>query len=171
MNLRYHFKHQILCQFRHLGPVFDVGTKLDLLSRISLTLAVKDAVVIDGLIKEILRMTIFACILSSRCQITLIGSCSCNGPGIHQCHRRNLTILNLRTLPVGEVSGGMANTESIVCRSIACTKARSAEGRLHHSTCGQQISQNSIFRQFHINRCTSRINTQSKGICTDAGTS
>ena len=46
---------------------------------------------------------------------------------IHQRDGCDLAAGRLGTLTVGEVSGGVTDTERIVCGSIACTEARTAE--------------------------------------------
>ena len=159
MDLRNNLHNKILRKCRHLWPVLNIGTKLDLYRRISYTLAVKNTIFINSLIKEIFLTCISSGIFLSRSKESLISSCSSYRAGIHKCHRRNLAILDLRAFTVREISGGMTNAERIVCRCVTSPKARSAESSLNYSTCFQQISQNTIFCQFHINWSTCRINT------------
>ncbi len=82
--------------------------------------------------------------------------------------KANLAILDFGTFAVREVSGRMTDTECIICRSIPCTKARSAKSSLHNSSRFKKSCQNAILSQFHINRSTCRIYTQCEGICTNA---
>ena len=158
MNLGYHFQHQILWQRTHGRPVFNIRTKVNLHRRICHSFAVKDTILIDLLIKEVFRVAELYIQIRCGCQISLVGCCRSNGTGIHQCHRRDLAILQLGTFTVREVSGGMTDTETIIGRRITCTETRSAEcglkdcSGLHQHGCG------TIFNQFHINRHGCRVN-------------
>ena len=100
-------------------------------------------------------------------QISLIRCCRRDGTGIHQRYGRNLTILDLGTFTVREVSGGMTDGERIVRRSVSCAEARSTKRSLDHGSCLHQICQSSVSRQFHVNRCAGRIYTQSKCVISD----
>ena len=157
VNFGNNLQNQILCKCRHLRPVFDVRSKLDLNRRISHAFAVKYTVIVNRFIKEIFLSSVLSCEILSRGKESLVCSCSSDRTGIHKCNRRNLTILDLGAFTVREVSGGMADTESIVCRSISSTEAWTAECSFHNSTCLKKICQNSILSQFHINRSTCRI--------------
>ena len=154
MNLGDHFQNQILRQFRHSRPVFDIGTELNFHRRVRLSFAVKNTVIIDRPIKEILRMAVLPCKLSRRCQITLIGRRCGNRPGVHKRYRRNLSVLDLGSLTVGEVSRCMPDAECIVGRGVTRTETGTAERRLYYRTGSQKVSQNSVLCQFHINRST-----------------
>ena len=105
-----------------------------------------------------------------RCQETFVCGCRCDGTGIHKSHRRNLTILNLGSFTIREVSCRVTDTKRIVRRCIACAKARTTECCFYNCTSLKQICQNTILRKFHINRCTCRIYTQSKLVISDACT-
>ena len=168
MNLRYHFQNQVICQCRHFRPVFDIGTKLDFNRWICHTLAVKHTIFINCFIKVIFWIRINSFKFCCRSQAAFVGCCGSNRTCIHKCNRRNLSILNLGTFTVREVSGRMTNTEGIVGRSISGTKTRSAECCLHDCSCSDQGSQCSVLSQLHVNRSTCRIYTQSK--CTIANT-
>ena len=157
MDLRNNLQNQILCKSRHLRPVLDIRAKLDLNRWICYALAVKYTVIVNRFIKEIFLSSVLSCEILSRGKESLVCSCSSDRTGIHKCNRRNLTILDLGAFTVREVSGGMADTESIVCRSISSTEAWTAECSFHNSTCLKKICQNSILSQFHINRSTCRI--------------
>ena len=61
----------------------------------------------------------------------------------------------------------MTDRECVVRRSISRTKAWSAERRLHNRSGFDQISDCSIFHQFHINRCTCRIYAECKFVRAD----
>ena len=158
MNLGYNLQHQILCKCRHLWPILDVRSKLNLNRRISHTLAVKYAVCINILIKEILLSSVFACEVLCRGQKALVRCSGCNGTCIHKCNGRNLTVLDFGAFTVREVSCSMTDTECIICRSITSAKARSAECSFYNCTCLKKVCQNTVFSQFHINRCACRIN-------------
>jgi len=168
MDLRNNLHDQILRKCSHLRPVLNIRTKLDLYTRISYTLAVKYTIVINCLIKEIFLSCITTRIILCWSQETFV-CCSCrNRTCVHKCNRRNLAILDFGTFAVREVSGRMTDTECIICRSIPCTKARSAKSSLHNSSRFKKSCQNAILSQFHINRSTCRIYTQCEGICTNA---
>ena len=109
MDLRYNFQHKIICQCRHLRPVFDVWSKLDLNRRICHALGIKDTVLINICIKVIFVFAKFTVKFCCRCQNTLICRSCCNGTCIHQCNGRNLTILQLGALTVREVSCRMTD--------------------------------------------------------------
>ena len=83
MNLGYNLQHQILCKCRHLWPILDVRSKLNLNRRISHTLAVKYAVCINCLIKMIGRTCKFHITIRCCCKIPLIGCCCRNRTCIH----------------------------------------------------------------------------------------
>ena len=53
-----------------------------------------------------------------------------------------LSLTRLRAFSVGEVTRGVAERESVVCRDVACTEARTAEGGLDYRACAQQICGN-----------------------------
>ena len=127
MDLRYHFQNQILRQSAHGRPVLDIRAKMDLHTRICHTVAVKYAILVDLAVEEIFRITEFHIQIRCCCQITFIGCGCCDGSGIHQCHRCDLSILKLGTFPVREVSGRMADTESIIGRSIPGAEARTTK--------------------------------------------
>ena len=169
MDLGYYFQNQILCQCRHFRPVFDVWSKLDLNGRICHTFAVKDTILINCLVKEVFLSCIFSGILFCGSQEAFVCCCCCNRSGIHKCNGRNLTVLDLGSLSVREVSGSMADTESIVGRCISCTETWSTKCGFNYSTCSKELCQDTIFCKFHINRRTCRINTESESICSNAG--
>ena len=170
MNLRHHFKHQILCQCRHLRPVFNIRAKLDFYAWICNTLAVKDSILINSFIKEVFLMSVISGKFFRGCQETFVCCCCCDRSCIHKCNRRNLSILDLGAFTIREVSGGMTDAERIVCRCISCTKTWSAECSLNNRTCFKKICQDSISCKFHIDRSTCRINTECKCISSNACT-
>ena len=134
MNFRNYFQYQIIGQCTHFRPVFDIWTKLNFCVRVCYTLAVKDSVFINCLIKEITRFRIFYIKIRCGSQVPLICCSCCNGTCIHQSNRRNLTILNLRTFTIREVSGRVTNTKRIVCRCISSSKARTAKRCFYNCT-------------------------------------
>ena len=168
MNLRYHFKYQILCQCRHLRPVFNIRTKLDFYAWICYTLAVKDSILINSLIKEVFLMSVISGKFFRRCQETFVCCCCRDRSCIHKCNRRNLSILNLGSFTVREVSGCMTDTECIIGRCISGTKAWSAECSFNNSTCLKKVCKDTVSCKFHVDWSTCWINAQSKCICTDA---
>ena len=170
VNLRYDFQDQVLSQCRHLWPVFDVRSELNLHRRICNTLTVEYSVLIDSSIKVIFRIAICSRILSSRSQASFVCCSRRDRTGIHQGYGRDLSILDLRTFTVREVSCRMADTESIICRCITGAEARTTECSFYDGTCLDESCQCSVLCKFHINRCTCRINTQCKCICSDACT-
>ena len=167
VDLRYNFQDQILSQCRHLRPVFDVRSELNLHRRIRNTLTVEYSVLIDSSIKVIFRIAVCSRILSSRSQASFVCCSRRDRTGIHQGYGRDLSILDLRTFTVREVSCRMADTESIICRCITGAKTRTTECSFYDGTCLDESCQCSVLCKFHINRCTCRINTQCKCICSD----
>ena len=159
MNLRNHLQHQMLCQCRHLWPVFDIRAKFNLYRRICHTLTIENTMCINTAVKEILRIGKVCIHIRCRRQISLIRCSGCNRTGIHQCYGSDLSTLQLAAFTVREVSGRVTNRKCIIRWCITGTKTWSTERRLHNSSCLNQICQTSIFSQFHIDRCTCRINT------------
>ena len=157
----------MFCQRRHLWPILDIWSKMDLLSRICHTLAVKYTVCINTAVKEILRIRKVCIHIRSRCQAAFICCCCCNGTSIHKSHGCDLSALKLAAFPVGEVSGGMPDGKGVVGRCISCSEARAAKGGFHNSSCADQIRQPSVLGQFHINGRACRVNTQREFICSD----
>ena len=105
MNLADYLEEQVLRQCTHLRPVPDIGPKLNLHIRVSYAPGVKDTVCINFAVKMILIFSDLPVEIRGRCQCTLAGCRSRNGTGIHQRNRRNLTVLKLAALTVGEVPG------------------------------------------------------------------
>ncbi len=157
MNLADYLENQVLRQRTHLRPVLDIGAKLYLHIRVSHALGVKDAVCINLAVEMIFILSDLPVKVRSRCQHSPIGSRSRNGTGIHQRNRRNLAVLELAALTVGEVPGGVADTESIVCRGITCTEAWSAESCLHDGACLHDGGGTAVSDQLHVYRHGSRI--------------
>ena len=104
VDLRYNFQDQVLSQCRHLRPVFDVRSELDLYRRICNTLTVEDSVLIDISVKVIFRIAVCSRIFGSRSQASFVCCCRCDRTCIHQSYGRNLTVLDLGTFTVREVS-------------------------------------------------------------------
>ena len=162
VNLGNNFQHKILRKRAHSRPVLDIWSKLDLHTRISHSLAVKDTILIDLLIKEVFRVAELYIQIRCGCQITLVGRCRSDRTRIHQCYGSNLSVLYLRALTVREVTCRMTDGKCIICRCISGTKARSAECSLDNGTCLQQIGNGTVLNQFHINRSRRRVYTQRK---------
>ena len=77
--------------------------------------------------------------------------------------RCNLAVLELGAFAVREVSCRVTDRECVVCRSIAGTKARTAERSLHNRSRFHESSPLQPFLiKFHINRHGSRIHAQCK---------
>ena len=108
--------------------------------------------------------------IRGRRQNASVGCCGCNGTGIHESHGGNLSVLQLASLPVREVSGGMADTEGIVGRRIPGSEAGAAEGRLHHCAGLQDGCRTAVADQLHIHGHGRRVNAQSKSARADAFT-
>ena len=157
MDLGYHAKHQIFRKLGHCRPVLDIGTELDLHGRISHTVRIKDTVGINIGIKVILVFSDDTVKLGSSGKHAFVCRRSRNGTGIHKGNGSDLSALQLGALSVREVSGGMADTERIVCGRIACAEAGSAEGCLHYCPCLQKRCRTTVLNKLHINRHGSRI--------------
>ena len=95
--------------------------------------------------------------LRGRGQHTLVGRGCRDGTGVHQGDGSDLSALQLASLSVREVSGGMADAEGVVCRGISRTEAGTAEGRLHDCARLQDRCRRSVFDQLHVNGHGSRI--------------
>ena len=167
MDLTDNTQYQILRQCPHCGPVLDVGTKVDLRIRISHALGVKYAVCVNLGIKVILILAKLTVKIGCGSQHALVGSRCGDGSCIHECHGRNLAILELASLSVREVSGRMTDTERIVCRRVSCAKARSAECGLHHGTGLKDGRCTAVSDQLHVNRHGSGIYAQGKLVRTN----
>ena len=139
MNLGHHLKKQVLWQRRHLRPVLDIRSKLNLNRRICLSLAVKHTVCVNILVKMIFLSCEFHIQVCRCCKEALICRSRRDGTGIHKRNRRNLSVLKLRALTIREISCRMADGQPIVCRSIPRPKARPAERSLHDCSCLHQI--------------------------------
>ena len=110
MNLGDNFEDQMFRQRAHGRPVFDVRSHFDLHGRVCHALAVKDAVLVNAAVEEIFPSFDLHIEVRGRRQETFVG-CRCrNGTGVHQRHRSDLTVLELGTFPVREVSRGMTDT-------------------------------------------------------------
>ena len=164
MDLGNHFHDQVLRKRRHLRPVLDVWSELDLYVRICHAVAVKYSVCVNIAVEVILLSLVFHIHSCSRGQISFICSCCSNRTRIHQCYGSDLSALQLASLTVREVSGRMADRECVVGRCVSCTEAGSAEGGLHNSSCLKQICYRTILHQFHIYRHTCRIYAECKCI-------
>ena len=170
MNLRYHPQQQVLRQRRHLRPVFDIRSKLYCYGGIRLPFGIKDTIFIYFGV-EIILIPIYCPVkFCGWCQYPFIGSRRRDGAGIHQCHGRNLSTLQLGAFPVREVTGRMPDTESIVSRCIPRPEARAAECSLQHGSCLQYRSCTAILYQLHIDRHGGRIDTQCKAVRSDGST-
>lgn len=117
--------------FKPPRPILDVWAELDLDGGICHSMAVKDSVFIDRLVKMIFRPAVFHIQLCCRSQVTLIRRRRCDGTGIHQCYGRDLSALQLGPLSVGEITGGMTNGKSVVAGRVARSEAGTAERSFH----------------------------------------
>ena len=115
----------------------------------------------------ILLSLIFHIQCSCRCKESLICSSCSNRTCIHQCDGRDLSALQLTSLSVREVSRCMTDRKCVVRRCISCSETWTTECSFYNSSCFHQISDRTIFHQFHINRSTCRINAECKFVCSD----
>ncbi len=157
VNLRHHPQNQIFRQCPHNRPVLDVRAKLNLHTLIRHALGIKDAVFVNISVKMIFIVADLSIKFGSRRKHTFVCRRRRNGSGIHERHGRNLTVLQLRALPVGEVSCGMPDAERIVCRRITRAEAWPAKCRFQHGACLQDCRRTAVFNQFHVNRHGCRI--------------
>ena len=167
MDFRYDLHDQILRKRRHLRPVFNIRTKLDLYIRICFAFAVEHTIRINILIKMILLSFIFYIKCRSRRQISFICRCRRNGTSIHKSNRRNLTALKLASFTVREVSRCMTDRERIICRCISRSETRTAKCCFYNCSRFHKIGYDTIFHKFHINRRTCRIYAERKCIRSD----
>ena len=125
----------MLVQSRHLRPVFDVRTADQFCIRVTLAEALIDTVLVRCCIVVELGTFIFITQLICCSDASAIGSGGGNAACIHQCNTGDLTVAGFGTLAVGEVACGMADSQTAVCRGVACTEARTAECSTDGSTC------------------------------------
>lgn len=109
MDLGNNLQNQILGKLRHSRPVFDVRSELDFYRRICHTLAVEDTVLVNLLVEVVCRFRVCSGELVCCGQESLVCCGCCNGTCIHQGNGRNLTVLDLGSLAVQEVSGGVTD--------------------------------------------------------------
>ena len=130
-------------------------------------MAVKYTVRIDIAVKVVQRFAVFPGKFRSRSQISLICRRRRDGPRIHKRNRGNLSVLNLGSLPVREVSGGVADGQISVCRRVSRAEAGTAECRLDNRSGLHQIRKNTVSCQLCIDRRTGRINAECEVITAD----
>ncbi len=152
MDLTHHLQNQILRQSPHLRPVLDIGPQLNLRIRICHSPGIKHTVGINFAVKMIPIFSKLPVELRGRRQHAPIGGGGGNGTGVHQRHGRNLAVLELASLTVGEIPGGMPDTERIVGRCIPGAEAGAAECRLHNGTGLHNGRRAAISHQFHVHR-------------------
>ena len=130
MDLGHHLQEEILRKLRHGRPVLDVGTELDLHLGIRNPLGVKHTVLIYFGVKMIFIFADRTVKVRGRGEHALVCRRGRNRAGIHERNGSDLSVLELGALPVREVSGGVADTEGVVCRRVARTEAGTAESGL-----------------------------------------
>ncbi len=104
-----------------------------------MAIAIIDAALIDALVEVIGLVCVGVVNIGSSSDNTAVGCGGSNRACIHQSHERDLTLAGLRTLAVGEVAGGVANTQTIVCGNVAGAEARAAECGLDNATGLKQL--------------------------------
>ena len=109
MDLRDNLQNQVLSKLRHCRPVFDVRSELNFNRWICHALAVEDTVLVNLLVEVVCRFGIRSGKLICCSQESLVCCGCCNGTCIHQGNGRNLAVLDLGSLAVREVSGGVTD--------------------------------------------------------------
>ena len=106
------------------GQSLILGPEMDLRRGIRDAVAVKYPVGIDLTVKMVTPDGCrFPAYSVAGGQITLVRRSGGDRSGVHQSYGRDLPVLNLGTLPVGEVSGGVADGEGIVGRCVSRAEA------------------------------------------------
>ena len=167
MDLADNLQHEIFRKRTHRRPVLDVGAELDLHIGIGNAVGVKHAVRVNIAVKMILVFSKLSVEVRRGSQHALVRRSGCDRPRIHQRNRRNLTVLELASLSVREVSCRVADAEGIVCRCVSCAEARAAECRLHNCTCLQNRSRTAVSDKLHVNRHGRRVYAQRKTVRAD----
>ena len=160
MDHRNGLQKHIVGKREHFRPVYDVWTKFDLNRWIGFSDTIVYTVFVNVLIKEIFRLCKVDIHVGCCCKISFVCGSSCDRTGIHKSNGSNLSVRNLRTFTVREVTCRMTDAESFVARHIAGTKTWSTESGTYGSTCLHKICNSTIFYQFHKDRLAGRIYTQ-----------
>ena len=167
MDLGHNTQEKILRQRTHRRPVLDIRPEHQLFLRLRLSPGIEHTILVNCLVKMVLRLAVLHINLCRSCQEALVCRRRCDGTRIHQRNRSNLAILHLRAFPVWEVPGRMADGEGPICRGVARTKAGSAECSLDNTTGFDQISKAAILHQLHVNRHGSRVNAHRELVVAD----
>ena len=148
-------RQRVLC-----GPIGNIGTHDQSGIGLRIAVAVVHALLIGRCVKLIgQRGKLVIEIGCSRNHAA--HSCGCgNASCIHERHAGDLSLAGLGALAVGEVTRGVAQGKPVVGRHVTCTEARTAEGRLDHSTLRKQRSGHTLARQLERNGNTGGVDRE-----------
>ena len=162
------FEQHVVLHAIHLGPILDVGTVAQFNVGISLAKAVVYAALIDALVILIGLVVVGVVNVGSGGDNASVSSGGCDGAGVHQGYQRDLTLARLRTLAVGEVTGGVTDTQTIVAGNVAGTEARTAEGGLDDCTGLEQLLNDVLTHGCHVDGNRLGISAHGEVVVTDA---
>ena len=146
-------------QSRHLRPVFDVWAADQFGIRITLAKALIDTVLVRRCIVVELGTFIFITPLIRCSDASAVGSGGGNAACIHQCNTGDLTIAGLGTLAVGEVARGMTDSQTAMCRGVACAEAGAAECGTDGSTCIDELFDGPLAEKIYHDRLATGVDT------------
>ncbi len=160
-------KH-ILLHGIHLGPVLDVRAIAELCGSIVLAIAIIDTALVDSVVVLVRLIVIGVVDIGGGSDNTAVGCRSGYRTGVHEGYERKLTLAGLGTLTVGEVTGGVADGETVVGGNVTCAKARSAEGGLDGDTGLDEGVGHMVAGRSEIDRCGLRVNGHGEVVVADS---
>ena len=158
----------MLVESRHLRPVFDVRAADQFGIRVTLAEALIDAMLVRRCIVVELGTFVFITQLICCSDASAVGSGGGNAACIHQCNTGDLTIAGLGALAVGEVARGMTDSQTAVCRGVACAEAGAAECGTDGSTCVDELFDGTLAKKVYHDGLAAGIDAQSKLACSGA---
>ena len=162
------FEQHVVLHSIHLGPVLDVGTIAQLNIGLSLVVAVIYAALIDLGVVLVGLVVVGVVNVGSSGDDASVSCGSSDRAGIHQGNQRDLTLTGLGTFAVGEVTGGVADGQTIVAGNVAGTEARTAEGGLDDRTSLEQLLNDALTYGCHVNGNRLGISAHGEVVVTDA---
>ena len=150
MDDRCKLDEQIIGELVHLGPIRDIGPKDELLILVSLAIAVIDAIIINILIEMIGLALILVIDIGRSSDYAAVSCGRCDAESIHKANACELTVTGLAAIAIREITGRMAEGETVIGRGIACAEAGTAEAGLDDSACFKQIRDRADLCQLEI---------------------
>ena len=160
-DVAYDLDQQVIGQGGLLGPILDVGAEFQRVVRLRMAPAVVDALVIDALVKVVVRGRVLDVgQFAGGGQVAAVGCGGGDGACVHQGHGADLPLAGLGALAVGEVAGRMADGKFAVGRGVARAEAGAAEALTEDAARGNNIRYSAIFHQLQVGGHAVRINTE-----------